>query len=266
LKLETKEIDLLYYLIAGRLCLSVCNSAHSKKLNSDNAYISVSEKPAWALLRHWLEINPVHAQNEFRKAIGMKVQTQETVEQKVARRQRFISPHCIHQLRKSHLHGKSCLSIHVRWIRKTLFLDAYKQHTPCGACTSESRGGRSAANGQTEHQPPDMSMIYWRSIPRNYWPNSQPRSTRFSLSIQEALPVTWPSAWRDITQAVKNIMVMEHGYHGHTMTGIEISDYKFSNQKGPGQKPWILKTPIPDTYWGKHRGADAGKKLCHGGQ
>lgn len=56
----------------------------------------------------------------------------------------------------------------------------------------------------------------------------------------------------------QNIMVMEHGYHGHTTTAIDISDYKFNNKKGPGQKPFILKTPIPDTYWGKYTDKKAG--------
>jgi len=46
------------------------------------------------------------------------------------------------------------------------------------------------------------------------------------------------------------------------MTGIEISDYKFSNRKGPGQKPWILKAPIPDTFWGNYKGVDAGQKYA----
>ena len=34
LPLEEKELELLYYLIAGRLCTSVCNSAHAKKNRS----------------------------------------------------------------------------------------------------------------------------------------------------------------------------------------------------------------------------------------
>ena len=29
----------------------------------------------------------------------------------------------------------------------------------------------------------------------------------------------------------EKIMVLEHGYHGHTQTGIDISDYKFNNPK-----------------------------------
>jgi 4-aminobutyrate aminotransferase-like enzyme len=50
----------------------------------------------------------------------------------------------------------------------------------------------------------------------------------------------------------KNIMVMEHGYHGNTQNGIDISDYKFSNKAGQGKKDFILKTAIPDTYRGKY--------------
>jgi ethanolamine-phosphate phospho-lyase len=50
----------------------------------------------------------------------------------------------------------------------------------------------------------------------------------------------------------KRIMVMEHGYHGNTQTAIDVSDYKFDHPKGDGQKDYILKTAIPDTYRGKY--------------
>ena len=43
-------------------------------------------------------------------------------------------------------------------------------------------------------------------------------------------------------------MVLEHGYHGHTQAGIDISDYKFSNLKGEGQKNHIIKAEIPNEY------------------
>lgn len=71
LPLEEKEITILYYLIAARLCISVCNSAHSRKENPDNEYAFISEKPAWKLLHHWITINPIMAENRFRLAIGM---------------------------------------------------------------------------------------------------------------------------------------------------------------------------------------------------
>jgi len=50
----------------------------------------------------------------------------------------------------------------------------------------------------------------------------------------------------------EKLMVMEHGYHGHTQTATDISDYKFNNPKGQGKKDYILKTQIPDTYRGKY--------------
>ena len=53
-----------------------------------------------------------------------------------------------------------------------------------------------------------------------------------------------------------SIMVVENGYHGHTQTGIDISDYKFNNKKGTGQKDYILKLDIPDTFNGKYKSED----------
>ena len=71
LPLEEKEITILYYLIAARLCISVCNSAHSKKVNPDNLYALMSEKPAWQLLHNWMNIDPIAAENRFRLALDM---------------------------------------------------------------------------------------------------------------------------------------------------------------------------------------------------
>lgn len=75
LPLEAKEISILYYLIAARLCTSVCNSAHAKKVNPANSYASVSEQSACKMLHRWLTINPLHAENEFRKAANLPRET-----------------------------------------------------------------------------------------------------------------------------------------------------------------------------------------------
>lgn len=73
LPLEEKEIAILYYLILARLCISVCNSAHSRKENPNNEYAFISEKPAWKLLYKWSNISPIKAENHFRSAIGMTI-------------------------------------------------------------------------------------------------------------------------------------------------------------------------------------------------
>lgn len=48
------------------------------------------------------------------------------------------------------------------------------------------------------------------------------------------------------------IAVMEHGYHGNTTLGIEISSYKFDGKGGKGSSSNILKLPLPNLFNGKY--------------
>jgi 4-aminobutyrate aminotransferase-like enzyme len=41
-------------------------------------------------------------------------------------------------------------------------------------------------------------------------------------------------------------IVLEHAYHGHTNTLIDISPYKFDGPGGRGKKPWVRVAPMPD--------------------
>ena len=63
----------------------------------------------------------------------------------------------------------------------------------------------------------------------------------------------------------EDVIVLEHAYHGHTNTLIDISPYKFGGPGGRGRKPWIHVAPIPDDYRGPYRRDDvnAGKKYAH---
>jgi 4-aminobutyrate aminotransferase-like enzyme/Ser/Thr protein kinase RdoA (MazF antagonist) len=55
----------------------------------------------------------------------------------------------------------------------------------------------------------------------------------------------------------EDVMVLEHAYHGHTTTLIDISPYKFDGPGGRGRKPWVHVAPIPDDYRGPYRRDDA---------
>jgi len=48
-------------------------------------------------------------------------------------------------------------------------------------------------------------------------------------------------------------IVLEHGYHGHTNTLIDISPYKFAGPGGSGKRPWVHVAPLADDYRGIHR-------------
>uniref|UniRef100_A0ABM5FLC6 5-phosphohydroxy-L-lysine phospho-lyase isoform X1 n=1 Tax=Pogona vitticeps TaxID=103695 RepID=A0ABM5FLC6_9SAUR len=49
----------------------------------------------------------------------------------------------------------------------------------------------------------------------------------------------------------EDIVVLEHAYHGHLTSLIDISPYKFRNLGG--QKEWVHVAPLPDTYRGLYR-------------
>ncbi len=62
----------------------------------------------------------------------------------------------------------------------------------------------------------------------------------------------------------EDVIVLEHAYHGHTNTLIDISPYKFNGPGGRGRRPWVHVAPIPDDYRGPLRRDDpeAGKKYA----
>ncbi len=69
--LEDQELEMLYFLIAARLVISVCNSAKNKKEEPNNEYLLISEKPAWNLLEKWRALSPSFAYYRFREACGL---------------------------------------------------------------------------------------------------------------------------------------------------------------------------------------------------
>jgi 4-aminobutyrate aminotransferase-like enzyme/Ser/Thr protein kinase RdoA (MazF antagonist)/murein DD-endopeptidase MepM/ murein hydrolase activator NlpD len=51
----------------------------------------------------------------------------------------------------------------------------------------------------------------------------------------------------------EDVIVLEHAYHGHTSTLIDISPYKFNGPGGSGRRPWVHVAPIADDYRGRYR-------------
>jgi 4-aminobutyrate aminotransferase-like enzyme len=51
----------------------------------------------------------------------------------------------------------------------------------------------------------------------------------------------------------KDIIVVDHAYHGNTTAVIEISPYKFDGPGGEGPRPYIHKTTMPDVFRGPYR-------------
>ncbi|XP_077998996.1 5-phosphohydroxy-L-lysine phospho-lyase-like [Glandiceps talaboti] len=59
-----------------------------------------------------------------------------------------------------------------------------------------------------------------------------------------------------------DVVVLDHAYHGHMVSLIDISPYKFNSSGGEGKKEWVHVAPTPDTYRGCYTSDDAGEKYA----
>ncbi len=262
LPLTEDELSILYYLIAGRLCTSVIQSAYAAKLNPGNPYISVSEKNAWNMLHQWITINPKKAQDVFFQAVSFPISAPSNRAEVIKRRHQVMHPIVSLSYDKPIYMERSAFQYMYDREGNT-FLDAYNNipHVGHAHPSVVSAGQRQMAklNTNTRYlydQLADYSEKLLAKFPdilnKVYFVNSG--SAASDLAIRMAQAHTHK----------EKIMVMEHGYHGNTQLSIDISDYKFSNKKGQGQKDYIIKTPIPDTYHGEFTKNDgtAGKQYA----
>jgi 4-aminobutyrate aminotransferase-like enzyme len=60
----------------------------------------------------------------------------------------------------------------------------------------------------------------------------------------------------------RDLLVLDHAYHGNTTTMIDISPYKHDGPGGSGPPSWVHKIPLPDVFRGQYRGDDAGPQYA----
>ena len=54
----------------------------------------------------------------------------------------------------------------------------------------------------------------------------------------------------------KDLIVLDHAYHGNTTTLIDISPYKHNGPGGGGAPPWVHTAPLPDQFRGSFKRSD----------
>lgn len=85
--LREEELRLLYAMAGARLAVSVVNSAHGKLVKPRDAYVTISEAPAWEALERWAKIFPRLACYTFREACGLEAVSQGEAVRKFLRAQ-----------------------------------------------------------------------------------------------------------------------------------------------------------------------------------
>ncbi|MDT0539791.1 aminotransferase class III-fold pyridoxal phosphate-dependent enzyme [Croceitalea sp. P059] len=245
-----EEISLLYYLMAARLSTSVCNSAYAKQQQPENSYASISEENAWITLEKWIALNPIHVENTFRVAAGFSPKKAISIDLALEKRSKHISS-ILSVSYKKPIQMESAAFQYMYDVHGNVFLDAYNNIPHVGHSHPKviEAGQKQMAKLNTNTRYVyDLLAIYAEKL-----------VSKFPDGLNKVFFVNSGSAASDLAiRMAKNhtgksqVLVMEHGYHGNTQTSIDISDYKFNNKKGQGQKDYILKTALPDAYRGKH--------------
>ncbi len=250
LAVQEIELEVLYYLIAARLCISVCISANTRAKNADNEYAFVSEKNAWQMLYRWLTINPIAAENCFREAAGFPAKNPPPVEKIIEKRNKHMSSVLSVSYDKP-IYMKGAAFQYMYDAYGNTYLDAYNNIPHVGHSHPKV-----VEAGQRQMAKLNTNTRYLYDSLNEY---AEKLLSKFPDSLNKVYFVNSGSAATDLALRMANIhsghekvMVMEHGYHGNTRAAIDVSYYKFNNPKGRGKKEHILVAPIPDTYSGKY--------------
>ncbi len=243
LPLEEKELEVLYYLIAIRAVVSVCNSTYQASLKPDNEYITISQKPSWEFLEKWITINPIHAENEFRKACNFNNKTSANVNTLLGIRHQVMSK-SLSVSYKTPIHFEKAALQYMYSADGKTYLDAYNNIKHVGHCHPKVVN---AIQRQAAKMNTNTRYLY-----QNLTDYSTQLLSHFPKKLNKVFFVNSGSAATDAALRMarahtqkKGMLVMEEGYHGNTSAGIEVSHYKFGHKGGDGEAKNIFTIPFP---------------------
>ena len=261
--LKESELDILYYLIAARLCISVAQSAYNASLETNNEHHFISEKPAWDLLFKLITINPLLAKDSFRKCCvfeGVIIPTNH--HELIEKRHEYIGKNLSISYAQKLKIDKAALQYLYDDQGKT-YIDCVNNPSHVGHChpvvVRAMQRQMATLNTNTRYLNDhiiDYAKKLTATLPASlsvcYFVNSGSEAN--DLAVRMA---------RHFTKQ-KDIIVLDHAYHGTSTVAMEMSPYKFDQTAGSGQMPWIHKAMNPDQYRGIYKYGDkmAGKKYA----
>jgi 4-aminobutyrate aminotransferase-like enzyme/Ser/Thr protein kinase RdoA (MazF antagonist) len=255
-QLTQQELELLYYLIAARLCISVTQSAYNASLSSDNEHHFITEKPAWDLLYKLIRINPIKAQNSFKAACGLKELVGDAdYTQLLADRKTLVGRNLSIGYKQNIKVIKAALQ-YLYDDKGNTFVDCVNNPSHVGHChpvvVKAMQKQIAVLNTNTRYLS-DHIVNYAKRLIATLPPGLN--VCYFTNSGSEANDLAVRMS-RHFTKQ-KDIIVLDHAYHGTSTVAMEMSPYKFDGKGGFGKQPWIHKAINPDMYRGPYRYGDA---------
>lgn len=261
--LTIQELDLLYYLIAARLCISVTQSAWNVSLETNNEHHFISEAPAWNLLNKLIQINPIKAQDVFRKACGFTgMINEDDYTTLLQSRKELIGRNLSISYKKNVKIIRGALQ-YLYDDKGNTFVDCVNNVSHVGHChpvvVKAMQKQIATLNTNTRYLHDglvDFAEMLTATLPKElcvcYFTNSGSEANDLAIRIS-----------RYFTKR-KDVIVLDHAYHGTSTAAIEMSPYKFDGKGGFEKMPYIHKAKNPDQYRGEFRyeDVDAGKKYA----
>ncbi|TCC97780.1 aminotransferase class III-fold pyridoxal phosphate-dependent enzyme [Pedobacter hiemivivus] len=261
--LTETELSVLYYLIAARLCKSVTTSALQRS-KSENVHHFISEKDAWTLLYQWIKINPLYAQNQFNLCCGYATvlgHEERDLALKTERKQ-VVGTNLSISYQKNLKITRGALQ-YLYDDKGDTYIDCVNNVSHVGHChpvvvkTMQKQLVKLNTNTRYLH---DSLVTYAKMLTATlppklnvcYFCNSGSEANDLAIRIS-----------RHFTKQ-KDVIVLDHAYHGTSTVAMELSPYKFDSKGGSGQQPYIHKGMNPDLYRGHYRYGDehAGEKYA----
>ena len=246
LPLTEAEVEVLFPLICARLCVSVTNSAYQRHAAPENAYLQVSDRPAWELLDSLQHIHPREAVEAFRSACGFTSWLSDSAIRSA--RQRYLSPNLSLAYREP-LH---IVRGHLQYLYDAdgrEYIDAVNNVAHVGHCDP-----RVVEAGQKQMALLNTNSRYLHSHIVRY-------AERLCATLPEPLRVCFfvnsGSEACDLALRLarthtgsRATVVIEGAYHGNSGELVRISPYKYDGPGGGGQPDYVRKVATPDTYRG----------------
>jgi 4-aminobutyrate aminotransferase-like enzyme len=254
------EQALLFDLVMARLCASVLVAAGRRLSEPDNEYLQISVQPVWRLFERLAAMDRERAGHRLEVACAPATAPTRTAHEIVAIRRRHLGPN----FSVSYSEPLKIVRGRGQYLyddKGRRYLDLVNNVSHVGHCHP-----RVVAAAQRQTAELNTNTRYLHDNLAEY-------ALRLTATLPEALSVCFfvcsGTEANDLALRLarahsgsKEIIVLDHAYHGHSPSLVEISPYKCEGPGGEGLAAHAHKVPMPDPYRGPHLGPYAGLRYA----
>ncbi len=258
--LTEQEIEVLYSLVAIRLCTTVCNAALAITKEPDNEYLLISVEPAWQVLEKLDKLNVFSVQCQLKQTCQKPIDKGQSKDEIINFRQKHLGKtlSLAYQQPLKIIRGQGA---YLYDEQGTPYLDMVNNVCHVGHCHPKvvAAGQQQMALLNTNTRYLHDNIVQYSKKLLATMPDKL-SVCMFVNSGSEANELALRLA-KNYTNS-NNLLTVDGAYHGNTNACIEASPYKFDGSGGQGAAKHIHKVTLPDPYRGKYQGENTARQYA----